>query len=463
MDLSRVLTPLKRIFRPSYTIYFFLVLIIILLAIFSSIQFCTIKRFQKELIDVNFNLKPALNQNQTTNTLLEESSLPKGILFYVRDTDLIKSDFINKNPSVFDSDGAFTGVTLSPNKQWLSYLKDSFLYISSIDGSNKIKVYDKTIYRYSWSPNSEKIAFTTGIDDPRRSVETGTYYNDLYIYIITAKTIRKLEDASQMGGEIDFSWSPSSKYISYSKGTTIDVFDDNYKKTTILNSTKQVNTCSSIGFDATVQWDYQSKYLYFNLPEESDENCTNQKYQVYKADVSGILTTLWEKNHYENYNISNTESKVLTTTNTYAEISGKDTTTIYLSNLDGSNKKQIFSKEGIYSGNWIDNVDGTVLIETTQSGENVEYLYSLLTNTTKEIPYPVIRYYGVKNYNRIDMSKQAYLAEESYNANSRYGTRYFLVYGDFLKSHLLFDVGYETLKIEATGYSSIHHLNAIFY
>jgi tricorn protease len=165
-------------------------------------------------------------------------------------------------------------VGYSPDGKWLSYVSDQSgreeLYVVPLDGSaaaQQLTNIDALKFSYSWSPDSQNIAFTS-----------------------SDSKLRKLNVANKQVGELDTSrygnfgapvWSPDSKWIAYSKADVsrnTDIF--------LIAASGEDKTPHKITFDSSSEgnprFSPDGRKLYFQRNEPTGGNTPSiQIYSVW--------------------------------------------------------------------------------------------------------------------------------------------------------------------------------------
>jgi Tol biopolymer transport system component len=102
-----------------------------------------------------------------------------------------------------NQDYRYSGLTMSPDHQWLLFVDDDSLYSMKVDGSQTTRLFTGDIsYGLSWSPDSQWIIFSAHQDD------------ELELYSIH----RNGKNLLQLTNEDIFSplsWSPDSQWLAY--------------------------------------------------------------------------------------------------------------------------------------------------------------------------------------------------------------------------------------------------------
>jgi len=142
----------------------------------------------------------------------------------------------------------------SPNGKWIAYISDKTgedeLYIIPQDGKGKeIKVTkDGHTYRFPpvWSPDSKKLLFAD---------------NDFKLYYVDID-VKKLNlvDSSLVWRIPDYSWSPDSRWIVYSKRATNLMYSIFLYS---LEKAKSFRVTEDFTFDREPVFDPEGRYLYF--------------------------------------------------------------------------------------------------------------------------------------------------------------------------------------------------------
>ncbi len=108
--------------------------------------------------------------------------------------------------------------TWSPNGKWIAYLSDATgeyeLYITSHDGTQTQQLTDNgDIWRFApvWSPNSEKLAFS----DKRQT---------LWVVDVASKKQTRIDRSSHNDIQ-EYSWSPDSNWLAYTKANDTGIND----------------------------------------------------------------------------------------------------------------------------------------------------------------------------------------------------------------------------------------------
>ncbi len=149
---------------------------------------------------------------------------------------------------------------ISPDGKWVAFFSDKTgeyeLYMQSIDGGDWVKLtdgLDKFVYHLVWSPDGKKILFG--------NKEFAIYYVD-----VDSKKLTEVDRSNQLKNdefyweESDYSWSPDSKWITYSftnfnRNNVIYVYNLEQKKKYAITDDFFDNLYPS--FDAN------GKYLYY--------------------------------------------------------------------------------------------------------------------------------------------------------------------------------------------------------
>ncbi len=149
---------------------------------------------------------------------------------------------------------------ISPDGKWVAFFSDKSgeyeLYMQSVDGGDWIKLtdgLDKFVYHLVWSPDGKKILFG--------NKEFAIFYVD-----VDSKKLTEVDRSNQLKNdefyweESDYSWSPDSKWITYSftnfnRNNVIYVYNLEQKKKYALTDDFFDNLYPS--FDAN------GKYLYY--------------------------------------------------------------------------------------------------------------------------------------------------------------------------------------------------------
>jgi tricorn protease len=167
--------------------------------------------------------------------------------------------------------------TWSPDGKWVAYLSDRTgeyeLYIAPGDGMGKETrvTFDGSMFRYAplWSPDSSKLLFSD---------------KDLRLwYVDVSQKKPVLIDQARYGEITDYSWSPDSRWVAYSKPA-----QNNYGVIDLYSlETKKI---SPVTTDFTNSWrpvfDPEGKYLYFLSNRDY-----NEVIGVYDAEFSNPKAT----------------------------------------------------------------------------------------------------------------------------------------------------------------------------
>lgn len=91
----------------------------------------------------------------------------------------------------------------------------SALYIMDGEGSGQRRITDVPVVTFSWSPDSQNIAFISGYESSENSGKDGIVSSAAYVVDLHGKKLQRL---TEVDGKlsIDLCWSPSGKQIAYS-------------------------------------------------------------------------------------------------------------------------------------------------------------------------------------------------------------------------------------------------------
>jgi tricorn protease len=169
--------------------------------------------------------------------------------------------------------------TWSPDGKWIAYFSDETgedeIFLVSQDGSEKVRLTtDGHCWRRGilWSPDSKKIAFADK-------------NNKFYYVDVEGKNIVTI-DESRHGGFYDYSWSPDSRYITYTRRLPSDIaalfiYD--------LEGRKIHQVTPGYSHSFSPKFDPDGKYLYF-LSERS----FNPMFDTYQFEfVNNAITDLY--------------------------------------------------------------------------------------------------------------------------------------------------------------------------
>jgi len=167
----------------------------------------------------------------------------------------------------------------SPDGKWIAYLSDRSdeyeLYMRLSDGSGEEKRITRngTIWRFPpvWSPDSKKLAFS----DKNQEL--------WYVDVNTGNTT--LVDNSDYNDITEYSWSPDSKWITYTKGSeslmiSIWVFS--------LDDKKAMQLTSNLTTEFNPAFSKDGKYLYFFSNRDFNLQFSNWEFNYVYTDPTRV-------------------------------------------------------------------------------------------------------------------------------------------------------------------------------
>jgi Tol biopolymer transport system component len=138
---------------------------------------------------------------------------------YVMDADganqtrLTTNNAYDGNP-VWSPDGKKIAYTKYSAYECEGCVGESEIYVMDADGSNQINLSNspaKFDVDFSWSPDGQKVAFTTVRDDPYETND----YNEIYITDVDGTNLMRLTTTSR-ANDMEPAWSPNGEKIAFS-------------------------------------------------------------------------------------------------------------------------------------------------------------------------------------------------------------------------------------------------------
>jgi tricorn protease len=212
----------------------------------------------------------------------------RGEIFTVPDKDGLTRNLTNSS-GARDKDASW-----SPDGKHIAYISDvsgeyNVYVVDQLGKKDAIKLTDfKDGYRHTlrWSPDSKKLAFTD---------QTLT----LYILDVDSKTLTKVDKAYYENIDVsidvkpiyDFSWSPDSRFIAYSK-----MDEDLVNKVYIYSCLdKSIHGVSTIFNDFHPVFSKDGKYLFFVSNRRFDPTLCDFEWEMVYKKTSGIYCLTLQK------------------------------------------------------------------------------------------------------------------------------------------------------------------------
>ena len=179
---------------------------------------------------------------------------------------------ITNTPGIREKNAAW-----SPDGKWIAYLSDRTgeeeIYIRAQDGEGEeIRVTtggEVTRFELVWSPDSKKIVFS---DKSLR----------LFYVDINEKKVVKIDETKE--SEIhDYTWSPDSNWVAYSKAHDVTGFRSIYLYS--LKDSKVTQVTTQYTSDRDPAFDPEGKYLFFVSFRNFNPNFVNYEFNFYYENM----------------------------------------------------------------------------------------------------------------------------------------------------------------------------------
>jgi len=278
--------------------------------------------------------------------------------------------------------------TWSPDGKYIAYLSDKSgeyeIYMQQQDGSTEaVKLTDGTnnyIFKISWSPDSKKILFNDRLGRLQ------------YVDVATKKVT--LVEKSEFGRINDYSWSPDSKWVTY---TATDM--NRFHIITVYNiesATKQAVTDNWYESDQPT-FSNDGKYLLFVSDRDFDPIYSSVEWNYAYKDMSKIYMILLSKETPspfapENNEVGSNKTESTKQSDSKTEKESKDTpkkevTPVNVKiDFDGILSRIIALPVEVSSYEDVNCIDGKVYYnQNTSHGKQVAKLYDLAKKTETEL------------------------------------------------------------------------------
>lgn len=192
----------------------------------------------------------------------------------------------NRNLSGHTSGSVENRPAWSPDGRWIAHLSDrtgeSEVYVTSHDGAETMQLTtDGYCQRYSprWSPDSKMLA----LSDKN---------NDLWLVDVEQRDIQKI-DSSGEGSINDYTWSPDSRWIAYSKRI------ENELRSIFVYSVEE-NTSRlvtpSMATDYDPSFDPEGNYLFYLSDRDFNPLTSEYEFQFVNRAITNLFAVLLREN-----------------------------------------------------------------------------------------------------------------------------------------------------------------------